>query len=322
MVNQTVLKTQDISKAFGKQKVLVDVDLEVFKGEIFGLLGPNGAGKSTLIKILNGLSSQDNGKAVFFGKFNPKDLELRKKVAFVPQEDAFYRFFTVEENLSFFGSLYDIKGKELKERINFLLEWLNLSFFRNRKAEHLSGGYRKMLNIACSLVYNPSFIFLDEPTVGLDPDMRRLLWKKLIELKEKEKTLFITTHYMDEAQELCNRIALIVKGKIIVCKSPYDLIDSFGGEKNFKFELDKPVTEKIKSDLKKALGESVHIEGQTISIVYKGKQEMNALSKINNLISLNGFTITKTTIKEPDLENVFLNLTGKIEGIKKAEKEE
>jgi len=322
MINQTVLKTQDISKAFGKQKVLVDIDLEVFKGEIFGLLGPNGAGKSTLIKILNGLSSQDAGKAVFFGKFNPKDLELRKKVAFVPQEDAFYRFFTVEENLSFFGSLYGIKRKELKERIDFLLDWLNLSFFRKRKAEHLSGGYRKMLNIACSLIYNPSFIFLDEPTVGLDPDMRRLLWKKLLELKEKEKTLFITTHYMDEAQELCNRIALILEGKIVVCKSPYDLIESFGGEKNFKFELDKPPTEKIKSDLKKALAGSVHIEGQTISIVYKGKQEMNALSKINNLILLNGFTITKTTIKEPDLENVFLNLTGKIEGIKKAAKGE
>lgn len=322
MAHQTVLKVKDISKAFGEQKVLVDVDLEVFKGEIFGLLGPNGSGKSTLIKILNGLSSQDKGKAVFFSKFNPKDLGLRKQVAFVPQEDSFYRFFTVEENLSFFGSLYGIKRKELKERIDFLLEWLNLSFFRKRKAEHLSGGYRKMLNIACSLIYNPSFIFLDEPTVGLDPDMRRLLWKKLLELRERKKTLFITTHYMDEAQQLCNRIALIMKGKIVVCKSPYSLIESFGGKKNFQFELDKPATQKIKADLKKALGEAVHAEGQSISIVYKGKNEMNALSKINNLITLNGFTITKTTIKEPDLENVFLNLTGKIEGIKKAEKEE
>ncbi len=318
---ETVLKTADLSKAYGKQKVLVDVDLEVFGGEIFGLLGPNGAGKSTLIKILNGLNTADSGKAVFFEKFNPKNLELKKHVAFVPQEDSFYRFFTVEENLSFFGSLYGIKGKKLKERINFLLDWLNLSYFKNRKAENLSGGYRKMLNIACSLVYNPSFIFLDEPTVGLDPDMRRLLWKKLIELKQKKKTLFITTHYMDEAQELCDRVALIMKGKIFVCKSPYELIESFGGQKNFQFETDKPIPEKTKQDLEKALGNSIHIDGQKINIVYKGKNEINALSKINRLIILNGLNITKTTIKEPDLENVFLNLTGKAEGIKKTEKE-
>ncbi|MBU2099916.1 ABC transporter ATP-binding protein [Candidatus Micrarchaeota archaeon] len=322
MTAQTVLKTQDISKSYGKQKVLVDVDLDVKEGEIFGLLGPNGAGKSTVMKILNGLISQDKGKAVFFGKFNPKEIELRKKVAFVPQEDSFYRFFSVEENLSFFGSLYGIGGKELKERIEFLLEWLNLSFFRKRKAEHLSGGYRKMLNIACSLVYNPSFIFLDEPTVGLDPDMRRLLWKKLIELKEKKKTLFITTHYMDEAQELCNRIALILEGKIIVCESPEKLIDKYGGERNFEFEVDKPITKKLETELTKALGNTFHMTNQVIHVSYQGRNEMNALSKINNLIKLNGFAITKTTIKEPDLENVFLNLTGKVEGIKNVQKEE
>jgi ABC-2 type transport system ATP-binding protein len=318
---QSVLKANDLSKSYGEQKVLVDVDLEVFEGEIFGLLGPNGAGKSTVMKILNGLISQEKGKAVFFGKFNPKDIELRKKVAFIPQEDSFYRFFSVEENLSFFGSLYGIKGKELKERINFLLEWLNLEYFRKRKAENLSGGYRKMLNIACSLVYDPVFIFLDEPTVGLDPDMRRLLWKKLNELKARNKTLFITTHYMDEAQELCDRIALILEGKIVVCDSPEKLIDKYGGERNFQFELDKPVTAKLEEELNKALGNNFHSGNQKVSISYKGRDEMNTLSKINNLIKMNSFTITKTTIKEPDLENVFLNLTGKIEGIKNVQKE-
>ncbi|MFH1663995.1 MAG: ABC transporter ATP-binding protein [archaeon] len=319
---QTALKTENISKAFGRQKVLVDIDLEVIEGEIFGLLGPNGAGKSTLIKILNGLSSQDTGKVVFFSKYSPKEIELKKLVAFVPQEDSFYRFFTVEENLQFFGSLYGIKRKELKQRIEFLLEWLNLSYFRNRAAENLSGGYRKMLNIACSLVYNPSFIFLDEPTVGLDPDMRRLLWKKLTELRDKGKTLFITTHYMDEAQELCNRISLILEGKILVCSSPEELIEKFGGEKNLLFELDKPVTKELEAELKKELGESFTLNNQKINVSFQGKNEINALSKINSLIKSNGFTVTKTTIKEPDLENVFLNLTGKVKGIKNVQKEE
>ncbi len=317
-----VLKVQDITKAYGKQKVLVDVDLEVIEGEIFGLLGPNGAGKSTLMKILNGLSLQDGGKAKFFGKFNPTEIELRKKVAFIPQEDSFYRFFSVEENLSFFGSLYGIKGKKLKERIDFLLEWLNLSFFRKRKAENLSGGYRKMLNIGCSLVYDPSFIFLDEPTVGLDPDMRRLLWKKLIELKDQNKTLFITTHYMDEAQELCNRVSLILEGKILVCESPGKLIEKYGGDKNLEFEIDKPVTKKLENQLSQGLGNAVQINNQKINVSFKGKNEINALAKINNLIKLNGFDITKMTVKEPDLENVFLNLTGKVEGMKNVQKEE
>jgi len=316
-----VLKAQDISKAYGKQKVLVDIDLEVFGGEIFGLLGPNGAGKSTLMKILNGLAVQDEGKAVFFGKLNPKEIELRKKVAFVPQEDSFYKFFSVKENLDFFGSLYGMGGKKLKERITFLLEWLNLSFFENRKAEKLSGGYRKMLNIACSLVYDPDFIFLDEPTVGLDPDMRRLLWSKLTELRKRGKTLFITTHYMDEAQTLCNRISLILEGKIVVCDSPANLIEKYGGEKNFLIELDKPVNSELEADLKKGLGNTFHIAGQSVNIAYEGKNEMAALAKINSVIKLNGFTTTKTTIKEPDLENVFLNLTGKIEGIKTTKKE-
>ncbi len=318
----TVLQVQNISKAYGTQKVLVDIDLKVENGEIFGLLGPNGAGKSTLMKILNGLAAQDKGKAVFFGKFNPKEIGLRKKVAFVPQEDSFYRFFSVKENLSFFGSLYGIRGKTLKKRIAFLLEWLNLGFFKNRKAEKLSGGYRKMLNIACSLVYDPDFIFLDEPTVGLDPDMRRLLWSKLTELRKRGKTLFITTHYMDEAQALCNRISLILEGKIVVCDSPAKLIDKYGGEKNFLIELDKPVNKALETDLRKGLGDTFHIAGQSLNIAYEGRNEMAALAKINNVIKLNDFTITKTTIKEPDLENVFLNLTGKIEGIKTTKKEE
>jgi ABC-2 type transport system ATP-binding protein len=318
---RAVLRAEKICKSYGQQKVLVDVDLEIFEGEIFGLLGPNGAGKSTLMKILNGLTVQDKGKAVFFGKFNPKNIELKKKVAFVPQEDSFYRFFSVEKNLFFFGSLYGIKGKELKKRIDFLTEWLNLGFFRKRKAENLSGGYRKMLNIACSLIYNPSFIFLDEPTVGLDPDIRRLLWKKLTGLRKRGKTLFITTHYMDEAQELCDRIALILEGKIIVCDSPEKLIEKYGGEKHFEFELNKPATKELEEDLKKAT-QNFQVSNQNIQVSFKGKNEINALSKINNLIKLNGFNITKTTIKEPDLENVFLNLTGKIEGIKKVQKEE
>ncbi len=316
------LKTENISKAYGKQKVLRDVNLEVNKSEIFGLLGPNGAGKSTLMKILNGLALQDAGKAKFFGKFKPKEMELRKHVAFIPQEESFYRFFSVEENLVFFGSLYGIKGKELKQRTDFLLEWLNLSYFRKRKAENLSGGYRRMLNIACSLIYNPSFIFLDEPTVGLDPDMRRLLWKKLRELKSKGKTLFITTHYMDEAQELCNRIALILEGKIFVCDSPGKLIDKFGGEKNFVFELDKPATKKLEEELNKAFGK-VYINKQIVNFSFIGKNEITALSKISLIVKANNFAVTKTTIKEPDLENVFLNLTGKkAEGIKNVQKEE
>jgi ABC-2 type transport system ATP-binding protein len=204
-----------ITKDFGKTRVLDQVSLNVEEGEIFGLLGPNGAGKSTMIKVLLGFEKASSGDFAYYreGK-KVSEPETKKTVSIVPQKLCFYRNFSVEKNLEVMGSLYGLRGKKLSTRIEALLERWNLKSFRRKKASHLSGGYQRLLNIACGLINDPSIIFLDEPTVGLDPKIRKAFWKKISGLKQQGKTVLLTTHYMDEAEYLCGRIALIVKGKI------------------------------------------------------------------------------------------------------------
>jgi len=216
-----IVEVKHISKSYKNRMVLSDVSLSIAPNEIFGLLGPNGAGKSTLIKIITGYYIKNNGSIKIKDKiFELHKNELLASIGLVPQEEQFYRDFTVRENIEFFGSLYHLDKKQKEATIEHLLEWLNLSDLADEKAKHLSGGYRRLLNIACSLVHDPEIIFFDEPTVGLDPNMRKTFWEKIRDLKKEGKTICITTHYMDEAEYLCDRITLIVKGKTLIVGKP------------------------------------------------------------------------------------------------------
>ncbi|MDP6670603.1 MAG: ABC transporter ATP-binding protein [archaeon] len=218
------LEVNKITKSYGKFKVLDGVSLKLPEGEIFGFLGPNGAGKSTLIRILLDFEKQDSGSFSFSlaGK-KLLNKEVKKKVSIVPQDLCFYLDFSVEKNLEIMGALYGLGGIKLHERIERLLETWSLKRFRSRRAKNLSGGYKRLLNLACGLINDPAIIFLDEPTVGLDPKIRKTFWKKIVQLRTKGKTIIITTHYMDEAEVLCDRVALIVKGKIAEELSVSDL---------------------------------------------------------------------------------------------------
>ena len=218
------LEVKGITKSYGKFKVLGGVSLNVAEGEIFGFLGPNGAGKSTLIKILLGFEKQNSGSFSFsLGGKTLLNSEVKKRVSIVPQDLCFYLDFSVEKNLEIMGALYGLGGMELHKRIECLLETWSLKGFRSRRAKNLSGGYKRLLNIACGLINDPAIIFLDEPTVGLDPKIRKTFWEKIINLKTEGKTIILTTHYMDEAEQLCDRVALIVKGKIAKELSVSDL---------------------------------------------------------------------------------------------------
>jgi ABC-type multidrug transport system ATPase subunit len=310
---EPVITVENVSKKFGNFTALDNVSLNILDNEVFGLLGPNGAGKSTLTKILNGMLDFNSGKVIFFGvDIKQSFKQVKQFTAVVPQEISFYYSFTVRQNLDFFGMLYGLKSGELNERVEFLMDWLKLKQFENKKAEHLSGGFQRLLNIACSLVHDPKIIFFDEPTVGLDPKMRQLFWGKIDELRDAGKTICLTTHYMDEAEQLCNRVGIINEGKLLVCESPKALIEKYGGFKILVAVLNRIPEENFVEALKKLLvGSEVTSLGNTLVVGLMQEHSMEKISMITDWINGKGYDIKSSTLKEPELEDVFINLTGR-----------
>jgi len=309
----TVLSASNISKSFGKQLAVNNASIRVRKGEILGLLGPNGAGKTTLAKVLVGLVKPDTGKISYFGQEVKFGLGRAKKlIAMVPQEPSFFSSFTVKENIKFFASLYGLGSKEANNRANSLIKWLNLNEFSATKAEFLSGGYKRLLNIACSLVNSPWIIFLDEPTVGLDPKMRQLMWDKISALRETGTTVLLTTHYMDEAEELCDRVAMMSKGRIAVVDTPQKLISKHGGQTILIFKLNKNVELELIVNVKKVVPKTVvRCVQSTLILPVRQAETTKAIVRISKAIEEAGYEIKGSTVKEPELEDVFLSLTGK-----------
>jgi ABC-2 type transport system ATP-binding protein len=304
-----VLSVKNISKSYEGRKVLDGVSFEIEEGEIFGLLGSNGAGKSTLMGIVMGLQKADSGEISVFGSENIR--RIVGKISLVPQDSAFYRDFSVERNMLFFGSIGGLSGKALRDRIDFLLSWLGLSEFRHLKADFLSGGYQQMLNIAISLIHDPKLIFFDEPTAGLDPKMRQMFWGKIRELRRGGKTIVVTTHYMDEAESLCTRIALLKKGTLLCIGTPEELIRRYGGVEIVIFKMARQVLpehiESIKSALKQG---SIVQHGEMLIIPLEQEHSVEKISAITQWLIDKGYNICSAVTKEPDLEDVFLHLTG------------
>jgi len=304
-----VVSIKNVSKVFDGKKVLDNVSLDIESGEIFGLLGSNGAGKSTLTSIILGLLKPSTGSVAIFPELNaPK---RKAKVSLVPQEPAFYKDFSVEKNMRFFASISGLKRKAAKKSVDILIDWLALSDFRKVKSSNLSGGYQRLLNIALSLLHDPQVVFMDEPTVGLDPKMRLMFWEKIKEMKADGKTVIITTHYMDEAEQLCTRVALMKKGKILVLGKPRDLIKEYGGIKVFVFEVEGGVSQTHVEEIKTILGEKkITQSGNFLVIPTQQEHSIEKIAAVTDLIMGKGYNILSSTSKEPDLEDVFLNLTG------------
>jgi ABC-2 type transport system ATP-binding protein len=316
-----ILSVERIGKKFGRNTVLDNVSFSFRKGTILGLLGPNGSGKSTLIRILSGLLNADEGSFCFRGSaIGDSTASIKKHLGVVPQEEMFYRKFSVEENIGFFGMLYGLEGKRLKERKEFLLDWFGLGEFREKKAETLSGGYRRLLNIACSVVHDPEIVFLDEPTVGLDPKFRKLLWQRITEMRNSGKSILITTHYMDEASELCDEIVLLFSGKVLVEGKPLHLVNEYGGTTSILLTLDsapmQSTVEKIKGIVPNAM---VRQKGNELLVSVFGRDPIESAYEIDELLKGSGERVVSFVLREPTLEDVFLNLVGKAEGIKRAE---
>src|ERR1700692_2051232 len=226
-MSQPVIALNSLSKSFGNVHAVRKVSLTIDAGTIFGFLGPNGAGKTTTMRMLCGLTHSTGGHATIEGADVWKDRQrVRTKFGYVPQRFSLYRDLTVLENFRFFGGAYGVPGAELEGTIERLLRVIDLEEKKNTAAQSLSGWMRQLLAIGCALVHNPSLLFFDEPTVGLDPVHRQQIWNLLYDLSNEGKTIFVTTHYMDEA-ERCTEVGFLESGQLLAKASPRDLKESF-----------------------------------------------------------------------------------------------
>ncbi len=230
--NSNSIEVKDLKKHFTGKRGLEDVkavdgvSFQVENGEVFGILGPNGAGKSTIVNILTGISSPTEGTAIV-GGFNVKTelKQIKKVISMCPQEPSVYKFLTGFENIQFFGNLHLMSKKEIMGRSEELLKMLGLYEARKRKTKGYSGGMLRQLSLIIALINEPDILFLDEPTVGMDPRARRKVWEFLGSIKKQNKTILLTTHYIEEAEALCDRVAIIDYGKLIAIGPPQKLIE-------------------------------------------------------------------------------------------------
>jgi ABC-2 type transport system ATP-binding protein len=226
-MNKPAIALDHLSKSYGNVHAAQDLSLTIHAGTIFGFLGPNGAGKTTTMRMLCGLTHPTSGHAMIEGADTWKERQIvRTKFGYVPQSFSLYRDLTVLENFRFFGGAYGVPGVELEKRIDRLLSVVDLEQKRDTAADNLSGGMRQLLAIGCALVHDPAVLFLDEPTRGLDPVHRQHIWNLLYDLSHNRKTIFVTTHYMDEA-ERCTEVGFIENGRLLAKASPRELKASF-----------------------------------------------------------------------------------------------
>ncbi|MDR4888094.1 ABC transporter ATP-binding protein [Fredinandcohnia sp. QZ13] len=220
------VEIEKVSKSFGKKVVLNEIDLTIEEGTIYGFIGPSGAGKTTLVKMIVGMDSPNDGFIQVLGKKMP-NLELLQDIGYMAQSDALYTELTGRENLAFFASLYKLNRLETKERIAYTAKLVNLTEDLNKKVSAYSGGMKRRLSLAIALIQNPKVLILDEPTVGIDPELRLTIWNELFRLKKEEgKTIIVTTHVMEEA-ERCDYIAMVRDGRILTRGTPTELKETY-----------------------------------------------------------------------------------------------
>ncbi len=303
-MKECTVKVRNLTKIFGSLRAVDGLSFEVKRGEIFGFLGPNGSGKSTTIKMLCGILEPTFGEAEVLGFDIKKEAEkIKEKIGYMSQKFSLYDGLNVEENLDFFGGVYGLKGRELKERKNYLLEILGLRAYGQKLVGELSVGYRQRLALASSLLHDPELIFLDEPTSGVDPAARRSLWQILYNLASQGKTLFVTTHYMDESEH-CHRLAFIFQGRIIAQGAPQSI-------KNYKvkarvYEFITPETERLLSYAQSSsLCREAYLYGNTVHMVLN---PLSSLEEVEKDLEKLGIKFESAEEVKPSLEDVFVAL--------------
>ncbi len=299
-----MIKVDNLKKRYGRTVALDGVSFEVKRGETFGLLGPNGAGKTTTIRLLCGLLKPDSGVVTLDGKTNPTLVEVRLSLGMVPQTLAIYEELSAEGNLYFFGRIYGLSGRLLKERVSNCLEIAGLTQRSKERVSKYSGGMKRRLNMVCSLLHEPPLLLLDEPTVGVDPQSRNSIFDTIEAMKKQGRTIIYTTHYMEEAERICDRVAILDYGKILDMDSVHNLIDKHGGLSHMEAELEKGMSDLEKT--RQLIGSrNIQLEGTKIKL--ETPRPMESLVLLNR----NGIHLKSLKIQSANLEDVFLNLTGR-----------
>lgn len=302
-----MLEIRNLTKTFGNVTALSNVSFNVKKGEFFGLLGPNGAGKSTLMDLIIGYTEPKAGEIILDDEtilFN--NIKIKRKIGYVPQEISLYPEFSALQNLKVFGSFFELPKKTLDERIDKVLELVQLENRKKSKVKEFSGGMKRRLNLAASILHDPDLILCDEPTVGVDPQSRNAIFDMLKQLNSEGKTIIYTTHYMEEAERLCSKLAIIDHGNIIAGGTLSELVEGLGKKEKIKI-LKNPQTENARGRLS---GFGVFVENDfDFELLPEGKYtdfellfaEFKSLGILNEFIEIN----------RPSLEDVFLTMTGR-----------
>src|SRR5512136_1239677 len=304
------IQVNNLHKAFGEIKAVQGVSFEVRHGEIFGLLGPNGAGKTTTLSMLATLLRPDDGDALVMGHSIRRDpMAVKSVLGVVPQEIALYEDLSARENLTFWGKMYGLRGAGLKRRVNEVLDLIGLSDRANGRVSTFSGGMKRRVNIGVALLHKPRVIYMDEPTVGIDPQSRRSILDSVVALKNQGMTVLYTTHYMEEAQELSDHIAIMDHGKIIATGTNEELIRIVGELHRITLTINTESSRVVEAWKATRGVKQVTAEDGTLTLLADDSNQV--LPHLFETAATNNVRITSVAVQEPNLEAVFLHLTGR-----------
>lgn len=304
----SILEVKELRKSFGTVKAVEEISFSVEAGEVFTIIGPNGAGKTTTLEMIEGLQTPDGGSVVINGLTWDKNAdEIKYIIGVQPQSSAMFELLTVEENLDLFASFYP-RSKQASE----VLEMINLTDHRDKRVKSLSGGQRQRLAIGLAMISDPQIIFLDEPTTGLDPQARRNIWDIVLKLKELGKTTILTTHYMEEAEKLSDRVCIVDQGRIVTLDTPAALIDRLTKEREVRLSF---------QDGEEAARETEAVANEQPTVVRTSREgsslKLWSVQPEETLYGVFGFTkergyrVEQVSIREMSLEDVFIAFTGK-----------
>ena len=304
--NHSSVVIEDLVKQFGDFVAVNHISLETRKGEIFGFLGPNGAGKSTTIRMLCGLLTPTSGRAIVAGYNVAREPEsVRQNIGYMSQKFSLYNDLKVIENLRLFAGLYNVPSEKLKERIDWALDMANLKGQENLIVGTLPGGWKQRLALGCAVLHRPPIIFLDEPTSGVDPISRRQFWDLIHQMASEGVTVFVTTHYMEEA-EYCNRLALIFRGKMVALGTPSELKhNSMKGE--LLLVECEPLGPAVEALQQAPMIMDAAVFGNALHLVVE--QADTAIPQVKQYLAEHGVTVRRIEKIHPSLEDVFVSLT-------------
>ncbi len=308
MDDDVVIRLDGLTKKFDDLVAVDGVDLEIPRGEIFGLLGPNGAGKTTIIRMLGGLSLPTSGGATVLGLDIVKETsEVKSRIGVVPQNNVLDRDINVRQNLSYHAKLHGIPAGDIESKIDEVLTFTELTAKRDAKIDELSGGMKRRLVVAKAMMHSPEVLILDEPTTGLDPQSRRLVWDKVMSLRDTGITIILTTHYMDEADALCDHIGIIDHGKVIALGTPEELKAKLGHEILLIAQLKVEARDRVRESLEgKPFAYDVTVEGNKLQFRTDDKK-----AAATHLLAHYADDVETLQFREPTLEDVFIEMTGR-----------